>query len=125
MKDFIPDLTTMLRRVFSDKHINDIFSVQELVRGDEKSGLVAETKYFIKSYLGVKKVFTDKEVFRKLINEIKMIVGPQVLIDIKTGEGNKLQWVAGKEKESNIDRKFNYQFEITIISKLGGRKDET
>ena len=121
MKDFIPDLTTMIRRVFKDKAINDQFAIMERIRGDKESGLISETKVFVKSYIGWKKILTDKKTISKLKDEIKVIVGDHILIDIQSGEGDKLVWGSGQENlESEISRKFNYQFQITVLKKLGG-----
>ena len=118
------ELSAWVDRTFGPIHIQDIFKLNEEVSATKLKGIYLRSiTVGLKKYEGFNKSWTDKETFDRWKKEIKEIIGDDVIkLEIKSSEGNELNYVEGmmkdekgKEKIVNAGgRLFAYQFVIDI-----------
>jgi len=127
-EDLIVHLVKMITRIFNQPHIEDVVSIRQRIKPDDKGRKLKIINIFIKKYSGLKREWNEREVIKKIQKEIEGYVGKNIMLDIKSSRGNKLECM-GMEKpdesggvkyiQSDIEREFNYQFEIIIIKRIG------
>ena len=120
-------LSDWVDKTFGPIHIQDAFKLNEEVAATKKKGVyLRNITVGLKKYEGFKKSWTDEETFDRWRNEIKEIVGNDVVkLEIKSSEGNELSYVEGLKRDEKGEEKFAnaggrlfaYQFIITIIKR--------
>lgn len=113
-------------KTFGKIHVGDLFKLNEEVQPDKEGNRIRNITLGIKKYQGYKKSWTDEETLDRWKEELKQIIGKDILkLDIHSSEGNEINYVSGirhgkdnKEEIKSIQRRiFAYQFTISIIKR--------
>ena len=122
------ELSACVDKTFGGIHPQDMFKLNEEVSFTKEKGVyLRQITVGLKKYQGFKKSWTDDEVFDRWKNEIKQIVGKNLMkLEVKSSEGNEINYIEGMKKPdteargettSTGGRIFAYQFVITIIKR--------
>ena len=120
-------LSAWIDKTFGGIHVQDMFNLtEEVAFSKEEDIVIRNITVALKKYQGYKKSWTEKETFDRWKEEIRQIVGGNIMkLEIKSSEGNELRHIEGMGK--NVDgRIYAYRFTITIIKRerKRGEKNE-
>jgi len=120
-------LSAWIDKTFGGIHVQDMFNLtEEVAFSKEEDIYIRNITVALKKYQGYKKSWTEKETFDRWKEEIRQIVGRDIMkLEIKSSEGNELHHVEGMGK--SVDgRIYAYRFTITIIKRerKHGEKNE-
>lgn len=120
-------LSAWIDKTFGGIHVQDMFNLtEEVAFSKEEDIVIRNITVALKKYQGYKKSWTEKETFNRWKEEIRQIVGGDIMkLEIKSSEGNELRHIEGMGK--NVDgRIYAYRFIITIIKqeRKHGEKNE-
>jgi len=121
------ELSAWIDKTFGGIHVQDMFNLtEEVAFSKEEDICIRNITVALKKYQGYKKSWTEKETFDRWKEEIRQIVGGNILkLEIKSSEGNELRHVEGMGKSVG-GRIYAYRFTITIIKqeRKRGEKNE-
>lgn len=123
------ELSEWVDKTFGPIHAGDFFTMNEEIGPTKKLGVYHRNIVIsIRKAEGFKKDWTGEETFTHWKKELREIIGSDGLIklNIKSAEGNELNYVAGirkgeKGEEEFGDAKariFSYRFNISIIKRV-------
>lgn len=120
-------LSAWIDKTFGKVHVQDMFNLtEEVAFSKEENICIRNIVVALKKYQGYKKSWTEKETFNRWKEEVRQIVGEDIIkLEIKSSEGNELRHVEGMGK--SVDgRIYAYRFTITIIKRerKHGEKNE-
>lgn len=111
---------------FGEILVSDVFYVNERTVLDKQGREIKKLIMHLKKKEKIKNDWLKKEVFKLWADEIKQIIGENLILKIYSTEGNELQHDGRlikeenkseyyKEAESHI---YNYQFNLVIWKKI-------
>ena len=120
-------LSAWIDKTFGGIHVQDMFNLTEEVAFSKEDDIyIRNITVALKKYQGYKKSWTEKETFNRWKEELRQIIGNDVVkLEIKSSEGNELSHVEGMGK--SVDgRIYAYRFIVTIIKRerKHGEKNE-
>ena len=93
-------LSAWIDKTFGGIHVQDMFNlIEEVAFSKEEDIVIRNITVALKKYQGYKKDWIGEETFNRWKEEIRQIVGDNMLkLEIKSSEGNELRHVEGMGK---------------------------
>ena len=119
------ELTAWVKTTFGDIEVRDVFNLKEEIQMTKDGRRIRELTLFIKKKKGIQEDWLQKETFERWKGELKEMIGDNLRLDIKSGEGNEMQYSGGEVKRDGrppeyLEADYNYysyQFTLTVWKK--------
>lgn len=118
-------LTKWANETFGRIEISDVFNLKEEIVKDKEGNRIRKVTMFIKKKKGIKQDWLKDETFQRWIQEIKVITGEVIGMQVRSSEGNEMRFLGGlipdksgeRKYQEHFTRKYNYQFNLEFGKK--------
>ncbi len=116
---------------FGDISIRDVFNMKEEVVSDKKNNPIRQINIFLKKKKDIQQDWLKPAVFSQWTEEVRDIVGENILLKLFSTEGNEMRYAGGLvetkeglEYQEQPGNYYKYEFNLVLWKKIDKDKKD-